>query len=94
MFKWLGIVFRTLRAAIRCRNDLAAENLALRQQLAVMKHQHPRPRLTDADRYFWVALSMIWSGRTHPIEGRYNLPPVAESSYEKWTVGYTTNTCE
>jgi putative transposase len=62
MFKWLGIVFGTLRAAIRCRNDLAAENLALRQQLAVMKHQHPRPRFTDADRYFWVALSRIWSG--------------------------------
>ena len=62
MFKWLGIVFGTLRAAIRCRNDLAAENLALQQQLAVMKHQHPRLRLTDADRYFWVVLSRIWSG--------------------------------
>ena len=27
-----------------------------------MKHQHHRPRLTDADRYFWVALSRIWLG--------------------------------
>ena len=62
MFKWLGIAFGTLRAVIRCRYDLAAENLALRQQLAVMKHQHHRPRLSDADRYFWVALSRIWSG--------------------------------
>ena len=62
MIKWLGIAFGTLRAAIRCRYDLVAENLALRQQLAVMKHQHHRPRLTDADRYFWVALSRIWLG--------------------------------
>ena len=59
---WLGIAFGILRATIRCRSDLVAENLALQQQLAVMKHQHHRPRLTDADRYFWVALSRIWLG--------------------------------
>ncbi len=61
MFKWLGIIFGTVGAAIRCRHDLATENLALRQQLAVMKYQRPRPRLTDADRLFWVLLSRIWS---------------------------------
>jgi transposase InsO family protein len=27
-----------------------------------MKYQRPRPRLTDADRFFWVLLSRIWSG--------------------------------
>ena len=46
---------------MRCRYDLATENLALRQQLAVMKYQCPRPRLTDTDRFFWVLLSRIWS---------------------------------
>ena len=61
MFKWLGIVFGTVRAAIRYRHDLATENLTLRQQLAVMKYQRPRPRLIDADRLFWVLLSRIWS---------------------------------
>ncbi len=61
MFKWLGIIFGTARAAIRCRHDLATENLALRQQLAVMKYQCPRPRLTDTDRFFWVLLSRFWS---------------------------------
>ena len=45
---------------MRCRYDLATENLALRQQLAVMKYQRPRPRLTDADRLLWVVLSRIW----------------------------------
>ena len=46
---------------MRCRHDLATENLALRQQLAVMKYQCSRPRLTDTDRFFWVLLSRIWS---------------------------------
>ncbi len=46
---------------MRCRHDLAAENLALRQQLAVMKYQRPRPRLTDTDRFFWVLLSRVWT---------------------------------
>jgi hypothetical protein len=44
------------------QRDLAIENLALRQQLAVLKHRHPQPSLTDADRLFWVVLSGIWSG--------------------------------
>ncbi len=34
----------------------------LRQQLAVLKHIDPRPRLTDADRFFWVLVSRVWSG--------------------------------
>ena len=33
---------------------LVAENLALRQQLAVLKSKRPRRRLTDAGRIFWV----------------------------------------
>lgn len=62
MFKWLGIIVRTLRSALRPRRELALENLLLRQQFAVLKHRHPRPRLTDADRLFWVVVSRLWSG--------------------------------
>ena len=47
---------------MRCQRDLVIENLALRQRLAVLKHRHSRPRLTDADRVFWVVLSQIWAG--------------------------------
>jgi len=43
------------------QRELVAENLVLRQQLAVLKHGRSRPRLTDADRLFWVLLSRIWS---------------------------------
>ena len=34
--------------------------LALRQQLAVYAHRHPRPRLSPLDRAFWVTLSRLW----------------------------------
>jgi putative transposase len=62
MFKRLRILITVLRSALLTRRDLAFENLALRQQLAVYKETHPRPHLTDADRRFWVLLSRIWRG--------------------------------
>jgi transposase InsO family protein len=61
MIKWFGIVFGTLFSACCTRRSLALENLALRQQLALMKHRNPRPRLTDSDRLFWLVLSSIWN---------------------------------
>jgi hypothetical protein len=37
MVRWLGILGRTLRSFVRTHRELALENLALRQQLAVWK---------------------------------------------------------
>jgi putative transposase len=45
-----------LRASIRARADAALEILALRQQVAVLKRQRPRPRLSAYDRLFWTTL--------------------------------------
>jgi putative transposase len=42
--------------------QLALENLALRQQLAVYKRLAPRPKLRPADRLLWVALARVWTG--------------------------------
>src|SRR5918995_6483635 len=42
--------------------QLALENLALRQQLAVYKRSLPRPRLRPTDRLFWAGLARVWSG--------------------------------
>ncbi len=39
---------------------LALENLALRQQLAVLKREKPKPKLNRIDRVFWVILSKIF----------------------------------
>ncbi len=36
------------------------ENLALRQQLAVLRLQTPRPALRMFDKVFWVTLSRVW----------------------------------
>src|SRR5262244_639465 len=61
MVRWLGILLRTLRSAVHTRRELALENLALRQHLAVWKARQPRPRLTKTDRIFWVVLSRLWT---------------------------------
>ena len=61
MMRWLGIVVGTLGSAVRTHRELALENLALRQQLAVWKARQPRPRLTESDRIFWVLLSRLWT---------------------------------
>jgi putative transposase len=47
--------------ALRLRSELAIENLALRQQLAVLKQRSRRPRLRKSDRFFWLLLSRSWS---------------------------------
>jgi hypothetical protein len=62
MVRWLGILVRTLRSCLRTHCELALENLALRQQLAVWKAREPRPRLTEMDRIFWVFLSRDLQG--------------------------------
>ncbi len=51
---------RAIRTMCRCRADLVLENLALRQQVAALKKERPRPPLEDVDRAFWVALRQSW----------------------------------
>ena len=55
----LPIVFLSSEEAWR---DLARQNLALRQQLAVATRSHQRPRLRSRDRFVWVMLSRLWKG--------------------------------
>jgi len=54
-----------LLAAFQLRSNLAHENLALRQQRAIMKRRQPRPRPRRSDRVYWLLLSRAWS---HPRE--------------------------
>jgi putative transposase len=51
-------IFRTLT---QDRADLVLENLALRQQLAILQRQSKRPNLLPSDRLFWVLLSRFWT---------------------------------
>jgi hypothetical protein len=47
---WLGLLLRFFRSY----RTLLLENLALRQQLAVLKRRHSRARLSPIDKLFWV----------------------------------------
>jgi putative transposase len=61
MFRFIGLCFGTLIRLLRARRSLLLENLALRQQLAVLKRRHSRPRLDLLDKLFWVAIRRFWS---------------------------------
>ena len=56
----LRIILLPLCALFRDRSHLALENLALRQQLAILHRKAPRPRLRSADRVFWLSLARVW----------------------------------
>ncbi len=63
----LCALLATARSSLRPQRELAIENLALRQQLAILKRTTKRPRLTNADRAFWVALSRLWTSWPHAL---------------------------
>jgi putative transposase len=60
VFGLLVAILGAARAAFRTRASLIAEDLALRQQLAILRAGR-RPRLRPVDRAFWVVLSRVWS---------------------------------
>src|SRR6266540_659752 len=55
MIGYLCLLTALLRATVRARGDLVAENLLLRQQLAVLtRPTRRRPRLRARDKLFWL----------------------------------------
>ena len=71
-------LLRLLPVLFGGHRQLALENLALRQQLAVYKRMMPRPRLRRTDRLFWVGLARIWAG------GRQSLVIVTPATILRW----------
>lgn len=57
----LRLIWAFLRVLFRSRASLAAENLALRQQLLVLHRSVKRPKVRRSDRIFWAWLSRLWS---------------------------------
>ena len=55
-------LIRTLISTLSTHRSLALENLALRQQVAVLQRSSRRPFLTGIDRLFWCFLSRTWRG--------------------------------
>jgi hypothetical protein len=56
MLYLLYVLLATARSSLKPQPELALENLALRQQLAIVQRKTQRPKLSKADRAFWVAL--------------------------------------
>lgn len=67
MLPLLYALLAAARSSLKSQRELALENLALRQQLAVLKRETKRPKLTDGDRAFWVALSRLWPDWQHAL---------------------------
>lgn len=57
----LAVLLAALRSVLRSRAELQLENLALRQQINVLRRSlKKRPKLSSGDRLFWVSLSRLW----------------------------------
>ena len=50
---------RALVSAFKAPRELALENVALRQQLAVLRRSVKRPWLSNVDREFWALLRVL-----------------------------------
>jgi putative transposase len=58
----LRLLFVLLVRSVRSRHHLLLENLALRQQLGVLRRKRPQPRFAVPDKLFWVILRRLWPG--------------------------------
>src|SRR6267142_1502515 len=60
MLKLIMVVIRFVILVFGGQKQVALENAALRQQLAVFKRDVKKPRLHRRDRLFWIGLGTIW----------------------------------
>jgi len=61
MLDLLKALLGALTSSLHTRHELALENLALRQQIGVLRRSVKRPRLSNTDRGFWVLLRRCWA---------------------------------
>ena len=67
MPRLLRLLQALISNSLLSRRDLLLENLALRQQLAVLAAKRPRPHMAASDRMFWVLLQRFWSSWKRPL---------------------------
>src|SRR5262249_15178149 len=61
MKETFSLLLGFFKSTLKERRNLAFENLALRQQLTVLRRTQKRPAIEKKDRLFWVWLSRIWT---------------------------------
>jgi len=62
MFRYVGLWLGLLTRCLRSHRSLLLENLALRQQLAVLKRKHLRPQMRAVDKIFWLFIRPLFLG--------------------------------
>ena len=67
MLSWTLVLLGAARVSLKSRNLLALENLALRQQLAMLRQSVRRPRVIFGDRLFWILYAKYVSGWRAPL---------------------------
>src|SRR4030095_15263890 len=60
MRKLVLALLSAARSSLKARRALALENLALAPHLAGLRRPAKRPKLSGADRAFWVVLARVW----------------------------------
>jgi hypothetical protein len=63
MLSALVVLLRSLRLLCSGHRAVTLENLALRQQVAVLRRTVRRPHLRTSDRLFWVLRGLSTQGR-------------------------------
>jgi hypothetical protein len=66
------IVLKVIRILFKSKDNLITENVALRRQLTAYKAKNIKPRLSDMDRSFWIALKQ---GRSNWAEALIIVKP-------------------
>ncbi len=63
--RWITHLLALINALLADRSRLALENIALRQQLTVLRRSVKRAKIDDSDRVFWILMRRIldsWRG--------------------------------
>ncbi len=54
------VMIKIINTVFKSKNDLIMANIVLRQQLSNYKAKKVKPKITDKDRSFWIALKQAW----------------------------------
>lgn len=77
------LLFGALLCVCRSRRSLVLEDLALRQQLSVLKRRHPRSTLGCIDKRFWIIARQSWPAWYVPPDVRTGLSRIGLTMVQK-----------
>src|SRR6202022_4340378 len=60
MIEFFQLILGLVRSFFIPDAELILENLALRQPLQIALRSHPRPRLSNRDRFLWVSMRRVF----------------------------------